>query len=377
MNGKLTDVIISKIELLYKPTQSGKTFESIEYIKNDDESVHIFYVGNNLNEVNQLSKRIEEKLPNKSTTLSSKSNHKYKVWSDISTENKNIIIMCNNNFRRADLEYLSKSIKNINKKIKIYIDEADERFTPTIKMFNEEIINRIDKIIFITATPNKIVKKIPKIKLFPLENIYNNKKYTSLKDCKFKIYDDDNDNFYGKKNNWFIKEIINKYPKDILKRKNVIFCPIERKKREHKSIKDKIFEEYGNNHEISCLIVNGEGWQIFTDKKTSKTYELKNIKPEVLLKKIYTEHKLKRTTLFITGLLCIVRGITFTSKYVQITHGIFPHNFEKNKDFAYQLAGRLTGNNKKYLKSKPTIYCTKKFKDIVLTAENKAMNQIL
>jgi hypothetical protein len=110
------------------------------------------------------------------------------------------------------------------------------------------------------------------------------------------------------------------------------------------------------------------------DSETYDEIKFKDIAPAQALADMFDEYDLSDRPVAITGQICIGRGVTFTSERVQITHAILSHHYENNEDNAYQMVGRVTGNNKTYLKVMPTIYCTREFKDIALQEEKNAMS---
>mgnify|MGYP007063455209 CR=1 FL=1 len=77
----------------------------------------------------------------------------------------------------------------------------------------------------------------------------------------------------------------------------------------------------------------------------------------------------------ITGQTCISRGITISSPRYMLTHAIFPSINDKDK--AYQLAGRVSGNMKlwdNYIK--PKVFCSKRFGETIKSMEEKAIQLI-
>ena len=365
----------SNLYLLCRPTQSGKTFCIINYISeminsiDSTEYYHIIFVSNNLLETMQMNKRLDQKLPGDSFILSSKNkkckNHREAMYNFI-VEDKKIMICCKNPTRLDDVNNIVS-----NKKLKfcIWIDEADDMLKLAVPYINEWIANDdIIKTTMITATPEKVIKKYPKINIIKQKQSYDPDKYVSLKDCKFY-----NRSHYGNEIKGYADQVLKRKKNSDCKIKNsdIFYIPAGREKSKHHELKDCLVERHGFN----VLIINGDGWTLYGDDfDAPQNITIKNEQPSEALAYIYNKYKLNTKPFVITGCICIGRGVTLMSREVQITYAIFSQHFNINKDNAYQAVGRLTGNNKSFINKMPRIFCTPEFKDMVLDSEKEAMN---
>ena len=157
---------------------------------------------------------------------------------------------------------------------------------------------------------------------------------------------------------------------DEIKAGDNYYIPGGRTKKEHKKLRKRLVKKYNFN----VLVINGNGWKLHRDGYKTKIIGYRDLSISDRIADMYERYDLKDKPFAITGQLCIERGVTLTSEGFQLTHGIFSHKYEINEDIAYQTVGRLTGNNKQYLKKTPKIYCTRRFKQIVLHCEKDAMD---
>ena len=264
------------------------------------------------------------------------------------------MICCQNDIRFRDIDNL---LEDIDEQIYIHIDEADEKINSLKKYIDKWNTYNNIKIIFYTATPNKLIELYPNIEINKYSCNFN--EYISLvNDCNFIEYKD----VFGIESIGYIDNIL----KDInISKKQIFLIPAGITKKKHIKLKDRLIKE----HNFNVIVINGDGINLYLEDKKIN-YKDNKESLEELLPKIYKKNKLKKKPLAITGEICIGRATTFNSKKFQITDAIFSHkHVNENTDNMYQLAGRLCGNYKKCLKQKPNIYCTSEFKESVINSE--------
>jgi hypothetical protein len=350
------------MELITKPCQGGKTFINIEEIKGNIQDINIV-LNRNISQDNiQFVSRLEN-IKDHAFIFSSTSDeckNSDKAFRLLTTKNKRIMICCQNDKRFRDIDNL---LEDINEPIYIHIDEADEK----INLLNEYIdrwntYNNI-KIIFYTATPNKLIELYPNI----VRRRYScdpNKYVSLINDCNFIEYKD----VFGVESIGYIDNILKNININIRKKQKFLI-PAGRTKKKHIELKNRLIKEYNCN----VIVINGDGINLYLEDNVINYKDSKE-SLEKLLPKIYKKNKLKKKPLAITGEICIGRATTFNSKKFQITDAIFSHkHVNKNTDNMYQLAGRLCGNYKEYLKQKPNIYCTPEFKESVINSESEVL----
>ena len=146
----------TKVKLITKPTQSGKTFEmfkcliELSKLYENQNCFNFIFCDNSLLQTNQLSQRFknienlksyEDKEGNKSVIFSSKSKKTKKLDSIIhliaSGKNFKNIICCSNKPRYSNLEYILTELDNINFICNIFIDEADKFISGSLFQFFE------------------------------------------------------------------------------------------------------------------------------------------------------------------------------------------------------------------------------------------------
>jgi hypothetical protein len=368
--------------LFIKPCQSGKTFimlqEIAKMLENENNNIHIIFCDNQLLQTQQTSDRLD-KFDNfqyyrdndgdVSVILSSKSKIKeYEhLTHEIAFKNRKMVVTCSNKKRIEDIDNMIKDFA-MNKRYNdynfcIWIDEVDKNislFEDYLKTWDKN--PRVLNIGLITATPESLFKIFNTIKIFQLENSHNPDEYHSFSESEFKLL-----NFESSDIESYLIHVLKNFKNDI-KKGQIWFVPGEVKIESHNNIKD-ILLEYG----FKVLVINGEGKMLYTNKeKEELIFDEDNLAD--FLGNIYETKNLKNDKIAITGNLCISRGITINNKKMLITHAVLPPNI-KNKSNAYQLAGRICGNIKKFkIYSKPIIYCTQKFKRIICDMENRAKN---
>ena len=373
---------MEKLELIVKPTQSGKTFimlqEISKMLNNDDNTIHIIFCDNQLLQTEQLDDRVN-KYDDLETYVSEEgdislilsSTSKIKKYTELThhiTNNLKTIITCSNIKRVGDINKLIDNFstnKNLNPdyKFSIWIDEIDKN----IKLFKKFLLDwdkhiKIERIGLITATPKDVIKTFNVIKILELEESYDREMYQSFADLEFKLL-----NFNDMDIDTYVQKIIVQFS-NLIKEGQVWFVPGEVNITSHCNIKNILIEKV-----FTVIIINGNGKQIFYDNKSEENLENNNNLAD-FLGELYINKKLNLKKVAITGNLCISRGITINSDKMLITHAIFPTKIN-NLSNSYQLAGRICGNIKKFKNyKKPTVFCSLKFKNEIIIMENRAKN---
>lgn len=383
--------VMENLEIIVKPTQSGKTFvmlqEIAQMLENDENNIHIIFCDNQILQTEQTSARLEkfdvlEKYSteegNISIILSSKS--KIKKYTELThhiTDGVKNIVVCSNRKRVNDMISLINHF-NSNKLLKIFnfsiwIDEIDKN----MDLFYEDLLewsknSKITRIGLITATPGKIIKVFKEIKIFKLEQTFDRNIFHSFSESEFKIINKDTTD-----NLEYLEHVLKEHSKEMTNGQ-VWFIPGQNEKETHYNIKNLLVK---NNFVV--IIINGDGKQIYYDTEkfewiddmNTENLETENLETvSEILGNLYIKKNLKNHKLAITGNICINRGITINSPKMLITHAIFPARIT-NQASSYQLAGRVCGNIKKFVNyKKPIIFCSDKFKDTIIDMEKRAKN---
>lgn len=282
----------------------------------------------------------------------------------IGKEKARNIICCTNRKRMDDIATLIEEINDCpdrkNKyQFNIWLDEADK----FIKFIDTTLIPTVDKhdnvkCKLITATPQPLFKKYKSMDVFPIENT-TSEKYHGWDDNHIRIIDHDGDCAE------FAEHVLSKVIGKI-KPGTKLFIPGKRNKKSHDEIK-KLCVKRG----IAVICVNGDGLKLTLPYTRESIVFAKDDDLNSMIMKIYTDHKLARFPLAITGYICIGRGITIMSENFMIDYAILSHYSDKNE--ASQLAGRTKGNIKGYENYKPpTVFTTEDFDSIAREWEGKS-----
>lgn len=392
----------SKFKCMVKPTQSRKTYTTIQYTKdkigNDKKIIQI--VDNSLLQNQQFVSRmktemISQKLiefSGRKNTLTGEDFEKFIddlcKKSSFFKKETNTIVACKN-YKQLDniytiirmLEYMGKNIKFV-----INVDEIDNTLSifdrkleinkevNEVLQLNENInfwklckqTSMIETVLCITATPLKLFKYFQdnneKLQIFNLSATYDEKYYYGFKDSKF--------TYINQKNK---KQLVN-YVKYILENKlktenSYLFIPGKTFKREHIKLKDLLISKY------NVLIINSDGKKLYTKDRKEVKLDLSTDKEfSEQLPKIIEEYKLDN--LAITGNISVGRGVTFVSKDFIFTDAIFSDFHLKNNCNAYQIVGRITGNFYFLFPNgfnKINVYCSTTFAKTMKTIERISM----
>jgi len=375
---------MEKLELIVKPTQSGKTFimlqEISKMLNDDDDTIHFIFCDNQLLQTEQTSNRLNEydgletyisEEGDISLILSSTSKIKrYKELTHHICNNLRTIITCSNKKRVEDINNLINYFStnknfSIDYKFSIWIDEIDKNiklFKKFLDIWDKHI--KIERIGLITATPQDVLKTFNIIKILELKESYDREIYQSFADLEFKLL-----NFNNIDIDTYVQNIIVQFS-NLIKEGQVWFIPGEVNITSHYNIKNILIEK-----EFTVIIINSNSKKIFYDNKLEENLENDNNDSLAdFLGELYINKKLNLKKVAITGNLCISRGITINSDKMLITHAIFPTKIN-NLSNSYQLAGRICGNIKKFKNyKKPTVFCSSKFKNEIIIMENRAKN---
>jgi hypothetical protein len=376
-----------KLELIVKPTQSGKTFimlqEIAKMLEQNDNNIHIIFCDNQLLQTEQTSDRIN-KYDNLDTyitdegdvslILSSKSKIKHytQLTHYIIIYKLRTIIACSNKKRLENINEIIEGFRSNEKfeyKFCIWIDEIDKN----IKLFKKFLIkwneySQIIRIGLITATPKTVLETFDNIKIFELEYSHDKEVYHSFGESNFRLL-----NLYDIETEFYIEKILDIFSKDI-ENGQVWFIPGEVNTESHNNIKNILIKK-----KFIVIIINSRGKFLYKTNKNNKEEMIElycesnksicDFLGDLYISENYSKHKIA-----ITGNLCINRGITINSDKMLITHAIFQPTIN-NSATGYQLAGRVCGNIKKFKNYKiPIIYCSIKFKEMIIKMEERAKN---
>jgi hypothetical protein len=416
----------SKVDSIWLPGQSGKTRKIQNEIKmynalsklhgfDNSEYLHILICSNNRSLVGQTNSRMKNDLYTKdeSDASSSDSEDEEDAYTKIEGDvfswisgNKNNSIDANNLSRMirlgdinmvvccanmARFRYLLtllnilENTRSFNKKIMIWIDEADASIKQWSK-FEDNItqIKKIKKITLVSATFDSILKKYGRIKVHPFEITYPNT-YHKIQDCHIIENNTLTNNAVD-----YLKTIfeIKKYEEMLCKPGMRLFAPGDRERKTHDAITNFLVDKG-----FIVAILNGTRKEIVGPngiQHSLEKYISKNETPEEigkLIASIYIDNNYSRYPFAITGQLCLGRGLTFQvylgdpeneeirdiNKEFLFDFGIIP-NIDNEAD-GTQCAWRTAGNIKNFLSYKPsTLIMTSRMKKVVIEKENIACN---
>jgi hypothetical protein len=368
----------SKLKCLILPAQSGKTRKVEEQIKrfnliNDlfghNGEINIWISANNKLLVHQTTSRIRKDLCTSSdsddegesdavikgkifswTSGTKKTNISAKELAFEILNDVDMVILCAHSVR---VRYLISMLGYLtvhsafNKKINIWIDEADK----TINIWSKypELLNNlaINQVTLISATFNAVVDKYGRLNIIPYE-VTHPACYRRLKDAK-RIVED-----VGKSSPVeYVRHVLNKHKATLVKPGMRAFIPGDYTKQSHEDIAEMLL-----TLGFAVIILNGTHKELRipgeepTDLHPYMTVSDPDEVPDefnTTLARMYNENNLNRYPLAITGFICVERGITFQCAPVENDHlgflfdyGIIPPITDKAE--AYQTMARLFGN---------------------------------
>lgn len=391
---------MSNLQIILKPCQSGKTFTKLTEIKRlisideaESRSIHIIFTDNSILQTIQLKERITpflesgdegyiEKKKFVVVTLSSKSRKCSKpeaLLPFLKKDKTKIIISCANSIRFNDIDILVKSLNSFN--FFIWIDEADKSVSNQFSiMINEWLtFDNVRKMTFITATPEPLLKVYGDIKLVPINEAYDRELYHRFVDSdiriveleKIKKTDDETESVVSSKAVQYAHQILIK--EEVIENNSKWFIPANHRMDTHDEMAFMLLKDFG----FSVVVVNGNGKFLhlpFTDEIINIDMLIDtNCEVSKWLAQVYIDYIPSSTPFALTGKLCLGRGITISSPELIFTHSIFPPVLA-GRSSNYQLAGRMSGNMKKWEGyQKPIIYCTSKFYDCIVLMEEASI----
>lgn len=415
------------LSLIHLPAQSGKTRKMtdlinkwkhlIDYTGNSTDSINVIFTSNTKLLTKQTAGRIKKEVDDasqasevselsddddmsidmdakekESKTLAWISSAKKlsvndvfaKTTSDDDENEINNIICCTNKTRMKNVwELLAKLNKkfikrNFNKKVNIWIDEADAciNIWGTYMDTCEELIDSkfIQNIVLVTATMVPVYKYLHSFRIEPNLRTYENThspvyhKYSESELCH-----DFSEN--AKYATVQLKTVLENNPEMICSGTR-LFCPGNKTKKSHEEMCDELLS-LGFN----VLLLNGvyKEFRFFDGRPSIKIAELLESDLEVskTLNRLYYEHELFNSPFAVTGNLCIGRGITFASemdgKEFLFTHGIIPEVV--NGDEGYQMVARCCGNIKGFATYQvPKIFVSERSDALIRLQENLAVD---
>ena len=366
---------------LYLPAQSGKTRKVEEIIREkqefsqlfDQTDINVIISANNKMLVDQTKTRMEHDLATDSEPGANDACIKGNVFSWMSgTKKSNItpealafgllekiemVVICAHPKR---LQYLKQAIDMVstssffNKKINIWIDEADKSINQWSKY--EEIISMrsINQVTLVSATFGSVIARYKNIRVLPYLDTHP-KCYRRLANMTKKPVD-----IVASSSTDYIKSILDRTVDENGQKKLCApgmraFIPGDITKKSHDEIADMLLNQYN----FVVIVINGDRKEILVpgeqpiDMTQFFTVENGEVGEEfnVQLAKLYKENNWNRFPLAITGFYCISRGITFQCDANDggihdgflFDYGIIPTNIT-NKSEAYQIMARLFGN---------------------------------
>lgn len=384
----MTDI---SLNMIIKPCQSGKTFVMLNQCVNVfkdhgfNNNINVIVCDNSLLQTLQTTKRIDthkhldfykDDNGDLCVVLSSKSTCKtvdalYRVIMRHKIRN---VIMCNNAVQMNNISQIIKDFED-HYNFYLWIDEADK-----FKDFNKKYISRwlqtdnVKNITLITATPEPVLnlyKDEVLMRVLPMNETVDPSVYHRFSESKFNFLNSTLSSVE------YASLVIDTYP-SIISNGNVIFAPADQKKITHDEMTDLLFEKgvgavFKINGTEKMLYIKGKDpINLTVLKDTDDKKYITNFEMSDWFARLYDTFELRKTSVAITGNLCIGRGITINSDKVQITDAIIPYIRDKNAE--YQTAGRICGNikhNKIY--KPPNVYCNMKTKELVCEMEMKAI----
>ena len=285
---------------------------------------------------------------------------------EIITDTVEMIVMCSNGIR---IRYLNQLLEKLHimylrgkfqKKINIWIDEADKSVTTWSKYPQVLEMGMISQVILVTATIETIIKKYHSLRVMRYETTYP-ECYRRMKDMECIEVDYASSDVVG-----YIRHILDPRQKTLVQPGVRAFIPGKADKQSHEDI-----AAYLLSIGFVVIILNGthkemrlpEG-DVIDLRPYLTVSEFSN--PDefsLVLSRMYVENRLDRYPLAITGFICIERGITFQCAPGEnhngflFDYGIIPPI--PNKAEAYQAMARLFGNIGHFPNYKPCkIYTT-------------------
>ena len=394
----------TKLNVLTLNGQGGKTRRIKEMIQDEENAspgLHLNFLiqANNRSLVEQTSLRMDKELYEGNDSdakieggvYSWHSGNGVRITVDdlvgkIMSFDVNMVVCCANRIR---LDYLSAVITKLSANFKrykspikanIWIDEADASMCYWRDHDFQDLAKNefVEKVTMVTATVDAIVKAFKTIRVIPLEQptlpIY------------FRVQDYMVERISCKKMpaHEFIKMVAERNQERYFTAGTRTFAPGAVERKSHEAICEwaislgaVVVILNGLRKEIRIPSAEGMAPTIIPLPKMKEAEEPEEIGRSI--GRLYKEHKLERYALFITGNICLGRGITFQNDLFLFDHQILPPAFE-TRAAAYQAACRGAGNVKglpNFLERQatgfqPTIATTPEMWNLIVEAETIA-----
>ncbi len=360
----------SKFMCLYLPAQSGKTKKIEELItayKKIHECINIIISSNNILLVKQTETRMKTDLATESGDGANDAVIKSGVFSwtsgdkcsnisprelkdRILEEEVEMAVVCAHPKR---LEYLSEMLRMLaaskffrNRKIYIWIDEADKSIKLWQKYDNLVELPAIHQVTLISATFKSVFAKYGRLQVLGF--------YKTHPDCYRRLKDSVKieENLVTSDASEYVKHVVLKNREKLTRPGSRGFIPGDTRKNSHDAIADFLHNELG----FVVIIINGDRKEIMvpgSDKIDLRCYLTVSdtetpVEFNKQLAKIYKENNWSRFPLAITGFYCVQRGVTFQCLPSDqhdgflFDYGIIPPIASEEE--AYQAMARLFGN---------------------------------
>jgi len=261
-----------------------------------------------------------------------------------------MVICCAN---RKRLDYLSEVMTKLaaalkrfksSIKFKIWIDEADASMCYWRDAGFQDIMKSpiVEKVTMVTATVDAIVKEFGAIRVIPLENP-TLPIYFRCQDYKIELQDHSGSAVD------FIQSVVESNKERYLTPGARIFAPGECARKSHEAV-----ATYALSVGAAVVILNGLRKEVRIpseiEGEPARIIPLPKMSDAVVAEelgraigRLYHDNHLERFPLFVTGNICLGRGITFQNDLFLFDHQILPDAFD-TRAAAYQAACRGAGN---------------------------------
>jgi len=364
----------NKVKCLILPAQSGKTRkveELITVLKQDDPTIDIVISANNKLLVAQTTKRMKTDLCKatssddededsgpviKGNVFSWMSGKKTNISSrelcyEIIEDRVEMVIICSHPTRMrylAELIQLLGRSKHFDRKINIWIDEADASINLWSKHDSLLEFNCLNQVTLFSATFDEVFKRYGRLKVLPYV-ITHPDCYRCLKDSVLHEEDIAKSTPVG-----YINHILTKYGDELIRPGTRAFIPGDFTKSSHDEIAELLIE-----NGFAVIILNGTRKELVLpngdDPIDLRPYLTISDPDEIpdefnqTLASLYKETNLAAYPFAITGFMCIQRGVTFQTGPVEGKHDGFLFDYAivppiMDRAEAYQAMARVFGN---------------------------------
>jgi hypothetical protein len=384
--------MVSKMECLWKPAQSGKTRTIQEMIRADDgmrKHLNVVICSKNRLLVSQLEKRMTGDLyAVLDDTLSTESEETVAddavvggVYSWMSgTKRTNIsvrdlawrifrnevsmVVCCSHKARFRYLRALLDELEaaSFPKPVNVWIDEADASVKLWTKPeFDFARYKCVRKVTLVSATFDEVFKFYDRIRVKAFPETHP-ECYRGLKDCEIKVEKN------GLSPADYLASILEKHP-ELTEPRTRLFAPGAITVDSHNRVAD-VLVHYG----FAFLILNGKEKAFCLPDGTRHEVVLSADGDELsrIVAEKYVELGLERYPFAVTGHLCLSRGITFQSRDFLFDYGVLPDIPDAAS--AYQCVARVLGNVGSFSDIKPVIYMSDKMEEATTRQERIAVN---